>query len=416
MIFLYTFINLFVLLIGKDRFKYWLNPLTVYCVVWQIALTLHQSGLMRFNELRPLTWIVIIFSELIFAFACVVGASSVRRKYVSRNYDQDSLKSQLKKYIWISLAIGGITIIINFMVIIRQYGIFLIAATTDIYHDRLEGDIDYESIPYIGSLINVALPLLAIYTKKYGFSLALLIGVVLTVMNSLTGGARAGLVFSMLIFGFAYLMADSNNIKKKGKKSYKRNILIVLVAGVFVALLSAITDARNAGTDMSYATPKYYATFGDNETFYGVVKYVSAPTGVLNEFLKNPDFQFGKNTFLPVYNFAAKLGLMERMDNYQSWYNTPAPCNVGTWLRELIEDFSFIGGIIAVFLFGFFVSRSYIVARRSNDFANKISCSILLMIIALSMFDWKLRTFGLWIAIGCGYYIGKLIEKNTVHG
>lgn len=413
MVFIYSIINLGIFLWGKSFLKKTINPITIYCAVWECAVVLHQSALIDFYDLSFFTWIVIIGGEFLFAMGCFIGAHLKGRSFCIE-YNESELKKQLSKYIAITAILSGVAIVGNYLALVAYYGTDLLAQITQIYSDRVHGGTEIETIPYLGSFIYIAVALLGIYLKKYGFSLLLIPVVIFAYMKALISGGRAGLVFIVLIFVFAYWTTMSNRkIEKRSKqKKLKRNIMLFTGAGIMVAMIVVLTIGRSAGIVPTYATERYRMLFGSNPVPYKLVEYVAAPIGALNEYLKDCDFSFGVNTFKTIYNVLEKLGLMERINQYQSFYNTPISCNVATWLRELIQDFS-VGALIAVPFFGGVNGYIYRKVKVSSGIRNITVLSILMMVVALSFFDWKIRSADVWIAILFGYIIGRIIDKKS---
>lgn len=388
-----------------------MNPLSLYSIVWQLALTIHESGYIVYNELSILTWIVIIFSQI--CFCC--GFISIKKRYIkpTKALNTAIYKKNIEKYLWICMIFSAISILSSLALVISIYGTNLIANVTNVYVDRVNNNVDYQVIPYIGALIYVGLPLSAIHMKSYGFSIWPIIYFVLIFINSLISGARAGIVFSIFIFVFAYFYTDTESKERKLKNNQKKsNLPIIICVTLLMAMFILISSKRAAGVEIPYATNQFISHFGYNELIYKLFAYVANPVGVLNEFLKKPEFNFGHNTFLPLYNILAKIGLMERVEQYQSWYYVPAACNVGTWLRELFEDFSILI-FPFIFIFGRISCRIYWNSIKGKSTGHLLMLSIIFTMIGLSFFDWRMRTSSMWIAFLFAYLWGKKIDKKS---
>ena len=101
------------------------------------------------------------------------------------------------------------------------------------------------------------------------------------------------------------------------------------------------------------------------------------------------------------------------LNQYQEYFVTPVTCNVGTWVREIIEDFTLFGAVIFVPIFGFLSSFFYASTKEKKKIADKIVWSAFAMVIILSFFDWKFRASNIWIAVFFGYIIGSYIDKKS---
>lgn len=410
MIFGYILFCFLAIWVGVFLFGKFYNPISLYTIVWAIAVCTHASGLMVFHEMRPFTWGVIFFSHFLFIGGCFLGTCIHRSPIVLFHERNDLLtKKQMLYCIWVTLALSAVAIIGNIKTMISHYGFDLFSKVTQIYADRVNELEHFETIPYLGSFIFISLPLLGCYTKKFGFSFVVLPGFALVCLNSLVSGGRAGIIFSMLLFLSAYFCTSGKSLGLSiGKK-------IVLSIGLIALslMIVGISEQRTVGIQMSYATPLYMDLFGENIALYKGIAYVAAPIGALNEYLGTCDFHFGENTFLTIYNILAKVGLCGRVDQYQEFFSTPSSCNVATWVREIIEDFSLVGAVFFIPLFGYFSTFFYCRAKERPLMSYKIIWSVFSLVILLSFFDWKFRSSNMWIAALFGYVIGNYIDKKA---
>lgn len=409
---LYIAFNLITLLISKGIYRKWINPVSIYSIVWSIAVGIHESGLIIYFEILPFTWFVIFFMQIVFVICSYIGfnlKSSQKTTVYRECVDSVRLKKEIKKWLLIASLIASIAVVGDFITIIRIYGTDLLKHLTDIYSDRVHQNIDLTTIPYLGAFSYIATSLAGVYLKKFGFDLYIVLPLSLGVMRSLTTGGRAGIVFIVAIFVYSYI-ASSSQIKKSRMK-LKQKFWIVLSCFVLLCAIFIISARRSVGESLSYATDSYINLFGKNATIYKILTYLASPIGALNQYLKTCKFNFGQNTFLTIYNLLAKVGIIDRIDQYQEFFNTPEPCNVATWLRELIEDFTIAGAIPVVSLFALVTSFVYKESKMSCSIRNIVVWSVLAMIVTLSSFDWRFRSADIWIALLFGYIIGKKIDK-----
>ncbi|MBR2064808.1 MAG: oligosaccharide repeat unit polymerase [Bacteroidales bacterium] len=406
----YIILNIIFIVQSVRYYKRIINPISIYSLVWGGAILIHQSGLIYYNEFLVRTWLFIIISYMCFCISCLSFKS---RRVVRKvhGHDDRKYKQKLNRYILITMFIAAVGILSSVVYIISIYGTNLIYNITNIYAARVNEGADFQVIPYVSSFIYITLPLSGIYVRRYGMSKWVICAFVLVALNSLTSGARAGIVFSALLFVFGYI--TSNKGPEKNKKDKPGRMGIWIGSLVLFAFFILISQKRSAGNELSYATDLFYRYFGDNVLLYKIFTYVANPIGVLNEYIKDCEFSFGKNTFLPIYNILAKFGVIGRVEQYQSWYNVPAECNVGTWLRELSEDFTWIGALVFISIYAYVTSGQFIKTTKTDSTSSVIITSLLLMTITLSFFDWKLRTSGVWIALAFGMMIGNGIDKSV---
>ena len=104
---------------------------------------------------------------------------------------------------------------------------------------------------------------------------------------------------------------------------------------------------------------------------------------------------------------------MEPINHYQEFFLTPMECNVGTWVREIIEDFTLVGAVFFVPLFGGVSSCVYSMALKRKTVTMKIIWSVFALVLALSFYDWKFRSASMWIAALFGFLIGKYIDRKS---
>ncbi len=411
MIFLYAIFCFLALVIGRLYYKNFFNPICLYTLVWLVAVCIHQSGLIEFYQLTRFCWIVIFFSHFLFVGGCVLGWFIIGKKVSYERYgcvDEKLQKQELLKGIVLTMSLAGIAIVANLKTMVAIYGFNLFDKIVRIYADRMYDLETIETIPYLGSFMFIALPLLGCYLKKYGFHFIVVPCVALVCANSLISGGRAGIIFSLLLFLAGYFCMDGGGMNPKGKK-----IFLVLSTLALVLMIIFISQERTLGVSLTYATDSYIKIFGTDLTIYRGLVYIAGPIGALNEYLKTCDFNFGQNTFLTIYNILAKIGLCDRINQYQEYFVTPVTCNVGTWVREIIEDFTLFGAVIFIPVFGFLSSFFYFAAKEKKCLADKIVWSAFAMVIILSFFDWKFRASNIWIAVFFGYMIGSYIDKKS---
>lgn len=421
----YSSYNFVCFIIGKKIYKKFINPISLYAMIWELALLFEQSGLIYYYSLSAFTWFTIFFFQTLYIIGCCVGFLVVNRYCtegfpinLSKQIKATCARKTLKMAIAITGGIAFISIGYGILQVIMHYGFNLVKAFNKIYADRVNDGLELKSIPYLGCFSLVALSLCGIYVKKYGFSFLILPVCMLPVLNTFTTGGRADIVFGFLLLFFAYLLTVNDvtyldSLKKNGF-SYKKllGLLSLLIILGFLLIMFILTSKiRTSGAELTYATQRFIRIFGKNSFVYKLLSYVANPIATLNEYLKTKEFHFGENTFLWVFNAMHRLGLGERINQYQEWFYTPMGCNVATWIREVIEDFTYIGALPFAVCFGYMISACYVDATKNQKMKAILTASVFMMVVAISFFDWKIRSFGTWFAIFCGLIIGELVDK-----
>lgn len=411
----YTIFNILLIIMSYRVYKNILNPVSVYSLVWEIALFFHQSGLLVFYELTVLTWVVIIGAQLIFTAGCFIFYNIKLKEQKNIIINKAVEKKLLKRYIIITALASAVGIVGNVLLYARVYGLNLFSKLTQIYSDRVNNIVSIQTIPYLAAILLATIVLCGIYLRKYGFTIWIVISIVLVFLQELITGGRADLVIAAGLFVGAYIIADVESFSKL----LKNKNLILMIGGLLMLFLfvALISNKRASGEELIYATELYHEVFGNNLLIYKLMLYVCGPIGTLNEFLKEPIFFFGKNSFLPIYNILGNMGLIERIPQYQSFYYTPYHCNVGSYVREFIEDFTITGAIISVFCFGALTSYSFKKSVKHKSVIFMLIYAMLFMAIAYSIFSWSFRSSNTWIAIVvgilCTYHI-EIASKEVI--
>lgn len=411
MVILYCLFCFFAVYVGKIIYSNFFNPICLYSVVWGLAVFIHQSGLIFYYNLTPFCWMVIFASHLLFILGCFIGWNlKIDEKPIVIECVHDE---QLKKWMFIGIAVtmslAAIAIVANLKTMISIYGFNLMEQIVLIYGDRVNETQKIETIPYLGSFIFITLPLLGCYLKRFGFHIIVIPCVLLACADGLISGGRAGIVFAFLLFLAGYMCMDKGyELSSRG-----RALFLVTCLVIFVLMIFFVSQERADGMKMAYATDLYTDLFGYNVTLFKGLIYVAGPIGTLNEYLRECDFYFGKNSFLTIYNVLARLGLMEPINHYQEFFSTPIECNVGTWVREIIQDFTLFGAIFFIPFFGVLSSYVYSRALMRKTITMKVIWSIFATVLALSFFDWRFRSASMWIAVLFGVLIGKFIDRKS---
>lgn len=417
MLILFVLLNIGLLVFGSKLYTNKINPISIYSFIWVSVLVMYESGLLKFYELSIKTWIVIIVMQMFYVFGCYLGRKTIKLKAKqTTSNDVRYLKEEraLRKTILTVSLISAIAIITNVVMSIKVYGINLLKATTEIYIDRVNNTQEFETVPYFGAFIFIAIILSGVYIKKYGVKMFLFFPIFLVCINQLTTGGRSSLVYAvlMLLAPIIFKAKGKTKIQRKIKKLSK--FKLSLLSACFLGLLMVISQNRAEGQIVSsvYASDLMVNISNGNAMFYKLFMYMAAPVGVLNAYLDNPTFNFGGNTFLTLYNFLNKFGFDITTTQYQEFYHVPMRVNVGTYIRELIQDFTIAGALIVTLILGFVFSRSFLIIITKKSYMYEIWASTLFTLIVLSFFDWKLRSSTVWIILIFGSILGLWLDKK----
>ncbi len=416
MIFIYTLYNAVCAFLGHKIYKKIINPILLYVVVWQVALTFHQSGLILYYPLQRFTWITIFVFQTLFMIGCLIG-KILANKYSNSHQEllveieAESAKKLIKIFIIATTILASVGIIGNTLIYMRHYGFNLFSKMTQIYYDRVNNLVSLPNIPYLNCFLFVSFALAGVYLKKYGFTYLIIPLLPLLLLLGLISAARADMVFSLLFLVIPYVVTENKRDKKVGALQILKKVIPIAIMAVLILVAILLFTGKRSGS-IEHASPAFYSIFGENVVVYKTISYIASPIGTLNEYLKTCEFNFGQNTFLPLYNILSKLGIIGRIEQYQEFYNTPIACNVGTWYRELIEDFTYIGGEVSVLIFAFLASYTFSMSKNAGELKCKFLFSFLGGVILLSFFDWKIRSATIIIPMVCSFIIGWYIERR----
>ncbi len=396
MVIIFLLINLAYIIFSKKIYKKIINPIFIYSILFSTMITLYEIKLIYYNPLTVETWSIIIIFQLIFNLGSLIGNS------INLNKNQKTTivsEKKLRDIIVILTLIASIETISFLILVVNRYGIEIHKYTTQLYSDRLNGLLE-SPIPYLGSLVYVSLILSGYYFSKYKKILVAFLPLSLVVISSFLYGARLNIVIGSLFYVLPIVLNYSinNGIKKI---ITPKNLTIVFLFISLGSLMFLLTKNRASYIEVNYyMSPTMVNLVSKNPAFYQIYMYISSPVGVLNEFLKDPTYKFGGHTFLSIYNILNKFGMNIEINQYQIFYNIPIKSNVGTYIRELIEDFGFFFAGIATFIFSFLLSytlKKYM--KENNNIISLIIVVTLHVALIFSFFDWIFRSSFMWIIL-----------------
>ena len=71
---LFVIISVFLLMLARNTIGKWINPCTVYIVIWWIALSIHDLNLIYYNDMKKVTYLYIIAYECFVCFGIMIGS------------------------------------------------------------------------------------------------------------------------------------------------------------------------------------------------------------------------------------------------------------------------------------------------------------------------------------------------------
>ncbi|MSS59520.1 oligosaccharide repeat unit polymerase [Erysipelotrichaceae bacterium Oil+RF-744-GAM-WT-6] len=395
----YLLLSLIEYAFALNAFKKKINPVSIYLIIWNIMIGLYETHWVRYNEITMFCWFTVIVFQFIFFISCIFGSKCIFTRN-GRSNDVTLDDKTLLKGILILTVIASFAIIPNFVNFIHKYSFNFMDEMNQVYQDRLTGNRGFEMIPYLGTLVSVAVLLSGIYFRKFGFNKWLLFPLLMSLLDTLPGGGRSGVIIELLLFLMPVLLFGKVKSNESSKMK-KRNIILILIAVVvLVVVFWQMSSVRSRWmTTDQYMSPTMVKLFRISPAIYKTFLYITEPFVTLSEYLKDQTFQFGINTFGMFYNILNKIGFNLPYERYQTAYYVPMECNVATYIREIIQDFTYFVALFVTAFLGLLSGTTFISTRYKLDDISEARCSILGTIITLSFFMFFLRETVFWVLV-----------------
>ncbi len=424
---LITFIfSILFIVISKKLFERWINPLSVYTLIWGTMIISYEMKLMPYIPLSNQAWLVIISAYIFFLLGIITVFQSERvfqsnDRKLELNYKKLFLfyddGKRLNILIWVLALLGLFAAIHHWMLLFQEYGSLpeIFIHSVRVYRDRLEGKA--QGIPYIWLASYIAVFLGGLYSAHRGrLNLATFVaflGLILKEMARFTrSGILLGLLEFMLIFILYRYMVSGSKIKQKFSKKH----IIATVIVIFVLLIgsaSFIKVSRNT-IDSFQGTSSSLSQFeGGAFISPSIYLYISSHIGVLSRYL---DFgeetkYFAQNILHPFYNFLALAGMTEKLGDQAPGYYIPYWTNSGSYLRDIHRDLGFLGIIFFPYLLGLFCTYLWQKVMREGNLYALTILTYLMIIVSMSFFaltmkspTWTLNLFVILVIL-------KIFEK-----
>lgn len=415
MAYIYLLICIVFSLFSHAYFKKWVNPIIAFCLPWGLMVFCYDLKLVEYYDLDVKTYLVVIIGTAIFFISCLIGADFHPIRLViikaKRNQLEDMFKLEKKLRLWmllLSTTALGVSAL-RLVGLVRQYGLDFYNQLARIYGEKLLGIYSNSAfeIPYSGFLIITAITLAGIYFSNYGFKKFLLLPLFVLLVQPILGGTKQVIIEGTVLIIFSVLLSKKQNFKINKPFLLLCTLLILLM---FFFVTSQRISYISEWSVKTYAAPGFQVIIDEVPVLYQVYTYFSSPVGVLNAYLLNPDYSFGGNTLLPLYNLLGHFDPTLTGVRFQTFYNIPIHVNVGTMFRELIQDYHFIGAAVFLASYGLVsgnIYRSYLLRGSiSSIFLN----SLFLMVTFMSFFTWMYRDANLLITLFIGSWICNRIQ------
>lgn len=360
-------LSLITIVCSKFFLQKWFNHVALYAAIWGTVVSLYELKLMNYIEISGFTWGLIsyCFFAFILGVTVVIAArnnfTQVQTKSVTLLITEAENLRILRNVTCFFAVLGIISVLQHWYILIGKFGniqMVLIQANL-VYKLRTEGEIS-GVLPYLYITSYVAVVLSSVYSAiKKKVTFLSIISFLAVILKEIASFGRAGILMGFLLFIVSFILyrhaLSMTTYKKKQKFSTKD--IIVLSSVMLILFISGITVVKSfRGTYESFkASTKTLSKVRNNEIISpSIYLYASAHVGVLSKYFDGDGEKvgFGQNSFLPIYNFISKFGVMDHPDFYQKGYWIPMWTNTGTYIREIHADFGLVGVIIFPFLLG----------------------------------------------------------------
>ncbi len=383
--------------LSKRLFAKWFNPLFIYSVSWTIFIFLYEVRLIRYIQIQNEAWVVIIFSFLSFLLGIITFFSF---KYFSTSSQTNRTKpgfSFNERKIIIALYIfsfiGLIVALQHWMVLINKFGsiatVFLRANL--IYKMRVEGDIQ-GTIPYLNSFSYAAVFLGGIYTAIKGkITLTAILPLLIVIVQDMASVGRAGIFMAFILFTLSFFFTrhyySEYNLSKKLNK-INISIALFIIIAIFLVSTTVIKNVRGSIEKFKASTSELNELERSYFISPSLYLYFSSNIGVLSKYLEKggEDKMIGENTFQPLYNLLSKINIVDHPGFYPKGYFIPMWTNSATYLRDIHEDFGYMGIFLVPFILGLLNTYLWFKFFSTGSIISFIFLVYSTMIVAFSTF------------------------------
>ncbi len=385
--------------IGKKSYDNYMNPITIYTVVWFAAFFAHECSYVEFDYISLNTFMVIVVTHFVFCVGCIIGKKFIyktKRIVLLKNRSDFEKKGIIQFWIVFLTLVSYIEIIYDFIITIREMGLNIFLNFAKLYKMQISSET--ESALSLSSLLFVIAPLMGIYLMKYGWNKCLILPIIGILLYGLNNGSRGSLVIIIILF----LASATLYSKEQRKLDQKKKKFIYILGGVFAALVLICTKSRSVSNGLTSSTSSILSFS---------VTYLGGGIGCLDKYLQNPVVVDYPQYFWRVpYIVLNKIGLCNVDTTYHiPTYFIPFPSNVITYIGELYHDFQ-SNFYIIVFLLAFIMSVCFCKAKKYNLLFDRMIYSGFFAIIVLSFFANFGHSASIWYVFIIGGFITYSID------
>ncbi len=403
-IFFIIIFSVFSILLSKKIFSHWVNPISVYSVIWVGMLSLYELKLMPFYSLTTFTWVVVIGAFISFVFGIItIYIWHNRFNGITGNVTENGINTfffdegkTIRNLILIFSIIGIIGSLQHWYVLIGIFGSVknVLINAIKVYQMRQKGE-PKGIWPYIWLFSFFATFLAGIYSAYKGkISPIVILPIIGIILKDAAKVARNGVLLGLFEFIFSYLFFSyylrKTGVLKKKKLNTKKIVGLIVIFSLMVFAVSLIKALRTTDEKKySVAKSELAQTKGGFVISPQIYFYAAGQVGVLNKYIMSGAEEhrpFAANTFKPIYSFLGKLGLVEKVDYKLKGYLIPLWSNTATYLRDLINDYGIVGPFLFPFLLGMLIAYLWYKFMITGKLKILLLLTHFSMVIGMSFF------------------------------
>ncbi|UCD53274.1 MAG: oligosaccharide repeat unit polymerase [Phycisphaerales bacterium] len=401
---------------------YLVNPLFLYLAVWVSVAALYTGGLWTglFPSAAPqLAWAVLL-NVATFALGYLTWNTLVHLRatdgMLPRLTNRPLTSQQLGKYLNVTLCFGLLAValcVVRVVILADIHEIELRRLVSDptLWRNTLTDVITPDmvgirlctiGITLADSVFSIGFVLLGILIYvgrsrwRYTYVLLFLLTSISAGMVSL---ARKEVTINILFAVLSYLFMHQL-YRTRRPREVAWHLLAPVAAGVVLFLLIELVLQKGA----TYERQSRLLGF-----LFSIYWYLASPLAAFGEFLKSHshDWRLGQSLFFPFYKWLVRFHLLAPTDTtnivHMEMIFVPYPANVYTYLRNIYEDFGFIGLAVVPYLLGALAASIRYQARRCLACLNLYM--VVLIVVIFSFYNHLLISIQFYMQIFFGFII-----------
>jgi oligosaccharide repeat unit polymerase len=427
-IILVSFVGISAVWVSFVLFKKVFNPISFYTAIWAFIVLMFELKLIYFYPLSVMTWLFLAASYLAFVLGVIIHFSARgvfgNGFHVSasqeKKFDIVLFEKILKKLLVIFTVIGVIASLQMWYVLLGLFGSVpkVLMNSYKIYHMRHEGEL-VGVWPYVWMFAYFAVFLSGMYMAVKGkLSVWGIIALLSVIIREIARFSRQGILVGLLeLFVSFILMRYFLNAKNIKVKFNRKHIMVAttLILSLVIIAAGLIRVLRNKSEDYGGTSRVLRSYSGGLIISPQVYFYFASQIGVFNKFLEEDKERYpvGSSTFMPVYKFLAKVGLVDKIDTQHKGYMIPNWSNTGTYLRDVYNDFGVSGIVLIPFLLGLLLTHYWQKFFKYGKFKDLVILHHLFVIVGISFFIFATRMLVVSLGGFFLYFLMKSIDARV---